>query len=39
MTSALGVLAQLESEVEYHLDQVGNVAGFGVGGSGRCGKN
>ena len=31
MTSALGVIAQPEAEVEAQLDQVGNMTGFGVG--------
>ena len=39
VTGALGVFARPEAEVEYQLDKVGNMSGFGVGGAGRCGHD
>ena len=39
MASALCVLTQPEAEVEYQLDHVGYLTGFGVVGDCRCGHN
>ena len=39
VTGALGVLARPEVEVEYQLDQVGNMTGLGVRGGVGCGHD
>ena len=36
---SLGVVTGLESELEAHLDQISNMAGFRVVGGGSCGHD
>ena len=39
MAGALGILAELQAEVETQDDQVGDVSGFLIGGLSRCGHD